>query len=370
MALISRVAALLAVASSAAAAPEGLRGATRGNSSMLRGLAGGALDSLDGKFVLAQTYNLAANPHAEFDVIEIPDQNLTHSCSNYVDDGSTVFSRDGKLVLKVASACEGGGCLNSGRIMSKQAYKYGIFALRAKVPKCNGLWPALWMLPGNTNGTGVYGDWPCSGEIDILETTGGGSVGTFNLVAGYGVANMGSCGSQPQCNKCGGWAPYCTSSTLQDLVGSFYEVEQIDCNSGEHPSWDEHLFVLNWQPSKIAVYIDPEMVHDEAGHLVDIIPKEKPPQHSYPTHKEYVHDQTETWMAVGDFMQSCHPQEATAGAPFDQPMRLVLNIAVGGYGGSPCTWGNGCTDNNQGQCGRAVGSEMEVSDIKVYQWEA
>ena len=48
--------------------------------------------------------------------LRIPDQNMTHSCSNYVDDGSTVFTKDGKLVLKVSSACPDGTCLNSGLV--------------------------------------------------------------------------------------------------------------------------------------------------------------------------------------------------------------------------------------------------------------
>ena len=34
-----------------------------------------------------------------------------------VDDGTTVFSEDGKLVLKVSSACADGRCLNSGRVL-------------------------------------------------------------------------------------------------------------------------------------------------------------------------------------------------------------------------------------------------------------
>lgn len=47
---------------------------------------------------------------------------------------------------------------------------------RIKLPKGNGLWPALWMLPetGATDecsGCGIYGGaWPSSGEIDILES--------------------------------------------------------------------------------------------------------------------------------------------------------------------------------------------------------
>ena len=31
-----------------------------------------------------------------------------------MDDGSTVFTKDGKLVVKVSSACPDGMCLNSG----------------------------------------------------------------------------------------------------------------------------------------------------------------------------------------------------------------------------------------------------------------
>jgi len=47
-------------------------------------------------------------------------------------------------------------------------------AARIKLPRGNGLWPALWMLPetgatDDCSGCGSYGGWPSSGEIDILE---------------------------------------------------------------------------------------------------------------------------------------------------------------------------------------------------------
>jgi beta-glucanase (GH16 family) len=44
-------------------------------------------------------------------------------------------------------------------------WKYGKFEVRAKVPAGIGTWPAFWMMPKNS----VYGTWPKSGEIDILE---------------------------------------------------------------------------------------------------------------------------------------------------------------------------------------------------------
>lgn len=62
----------------------------------------------------------------------------------------------------------------SGRMNTrgKKFIKYGKVEVRAKLPQGDWLWPAIWMLPeGNdtstTQGTGVYGGWPASGEIDV-----------------------------------------------------------------------------------------------------------------------------------------------------------------------------------------------------------
>ncbi len=46
-------------------------------------------------------------------------------------------------------------------------WKYGKFEMRAKLPAVPGTWPAFWMMPKSS----VYGSWPNSGEIDILEHT-------------------------------------------------------------------------------------------------------------------------------------------------------------------------------------------------------
>ena len=46
--------------------------------------------------------------------------------------------------------------------------KYGKIEARMKLPKGTGLWPAFWMQPVER----VYGTWPLSGEIDIMEARG------------------------------------------------------------------------------------------------------------------------------------------------------------------------------------------------------
>ncbi len=58
----------------------------------------------------------------------------------------------------------------SARLVSKGKadFLYGRFEVRAKVPAGRGTWPAVWMLPTEW----AYGDWPNSGEIDILEHVG------------------------------------------------------------------------------------------------------------------------------------------------------------------------------------------------------
>jgi beta-glucanase (GH16 family) len=50
----------------------------------------------------------------------------------------------------------------------KKEWKYGKIEIRAKLPGCLGTWPAFWMMPV----TDIYGKWPKSGEIDIMENVG------------------------------------------------------------------------------------------------------------------------------------------------------------------------------------------------------
>ena len=50
----------------------------------------------------------------------------------------------------------------------KHSWKYCYVEVRAKLPASLGTWPAIWMMPENS----VYGSWPRSGEIDIMEHVG------------------------------------------------------------------------------------------------------------------------------------------------------------------------------------------------------
>ncbi|KAK3062333.1 hypothetical protein LTS18_004341, partial [Coniosporium uncinatum] len=58
----------------------------------------------------------------------------------------------------------------SGRINTKKgaAITFGRVEVTAQLPDGDWLWPAIWMLPSDN----VYGPWPRSGEIDIMESRG------------------------------------------------------------------------------------------------------------------------------------------------------------------------------------------------------
>jgi beta-glucanase (GH16 family) len=58
----------------------------------------------------------------------------------------------------------------SARLRTKDRFaaRYGRIEARIKLPTGDGVWPAFWMLPEDN----VYGGWPLSGEIDIMEMFG------------------------------------------------------------------------------------------------------------------------------------------------------------------------------------------------------
>jgi beta-glucanase (GH16 family) len=77
---------------------------------------------------------------------------------------SAVTQEDGRMVITATNQPFGGRNYTSGRVESGGhfAQKYGRFTWRAKLPRTQGIWPALWLLPENL--------WPP--EIDVMELLG------------------------------------------------------------------------------------------------------------------------------------------------------------------------------------------------------
>jgi beta-glucanase (GH16 family) len=75
---------------------------------------------------------------------------------------------NGMLTITAIQQSDCGEQYTSAKIFSKQSWTYGRGDCMAKVPGAVGSWPAIWMMPQNS----VYGGWPASGEIDIMESVG------------------------------------------------------------------------------------------------------------------------------------------------------------------------------------------------------
>lgn len=88
----------------------------------------------------------------------------------YTGRPENLFFQDGKLIIEARKESFSGKNYTSSKIVSrgKKIFKYAKVDIRAKLPKGKGIWPAFWMLPQSN----VYGGWPTSGEIDIMELVG------------------------------------------------------------------------------------------------------------------------------------------------------------------------------------------------------
>ena len=88
----------------------------------------------------------------------------------YTDNSNNSFIEDGKLIIKAIRQSYSGSDYTSARMVTRNKgdWTYGRIEVRAKLPAGTGTWPAIWMMPTDSE----YGGWPDSGEIDIMEHVG------------------------------------------------------------------------------------------------------------------------------------------------------------------------------------------------------
>lgn len=81
-----------------------------------------------------------------------------------IDDTTLVIE-----ALKETQFGNGSTCTSASLISQRKGdWKYGKIEVSAKIPTGKGTWPAIWMMPTNSE----YGGWAKSGEIDIMENIG------------------------------------------------------------------------------------------------------------------------------------------------------------------------------------------------------
>jgi len=110
----------------------------------------------------------------------------------YIENGSLVIRalRENYTHIDTVSGIESPAQYTSARLNTKSNIDFGPLdcgscgggeikvEVRAKLPDGNGTWPAIWMLPTYD----VYGGWPSSGEIDLMEHA-PGTTGINNILS-------------------------------------------------------------------------------------------------------------------------------------------------------------------------------------------
>lgn len=145
----------------------------------------------------------------------------------YTDLSKNIKLEDGKLLITATKT--GAAGFNSARIQTKgkKEFKFGRIDVRAKLPKGQGIWPAIWMLGSNIDDVG----WPACGEIDIMELVG------HQPKASHGTAHWGSQGD--------------LNSTFSTSV---YTI-------AEDFSDNFHVFSIVWESGEIVWYVDETRFH-------------------------------------------------------------------------------------------------------------
>ncbi len=147
----------------------------------------------------------------------------------YTDQNVTVAAGELTITAQQEVPAISGKNYSSARIRSlgKADFTYGRYEIRAKLPANQGpagqgTWPAFWMLSSDPS---IYGGWPSSGEIDILEWLG------HQPQTVFGTLHYGNIG--------GGSANNSTTTLLPSGTTN-----------------DFHTYAVEWAPSEIRWYLD------------------------------------------------------------------------------------------------------------------
>lgn len=186
--------------------------------------------------------------------------------------------------------------VRSARIHTKNSgsIRYGRVEVRAKLPEGKWLWPAIWMLPVNS----TYGDWPRSGEIDIMESRGNGY---WHKQGGNDIMSSAL-----------HWGPDWANNAWWKTNNKHRAL---------HTTYSKgfHTFGLEWSENYLFTYVDSRLLQ------VLYVP--------FPKEGLYKSGGFPLTNYKGVRIIDPWSQTGKRSTPFDQDFYLIMNVAVGGTNG-------------------------------------
>jgi len=123
---------------------------------------------------------------------------------------------------------------------NKGDWKYGRIEVRAKLPSCLGTWPAIWMMPTQA----IYGRWPKSGEIDIMENVGFNPEKIyFNLhTEKYNHTKNNGRGSSTDCSDADKTFHIYALEWFPDRIDWYFDDTKVFTVNNNEPGWEAWPF--------------------------------------------------------------------------------------------------------------------------------
>ncbi len=122
------------------------------------------------KLIWSDEFNYVGKPDPKKWHYDLGDHGWgNNELQKYTDEIENAFVNGESLSITAKKERSGEGKYTSARLTSAQSFQYGKIEVCAKLPKGNGSWPAIWLLPtAIKNGK----SWPLCGEIDVMEHVG------------------------------------------------------------------------------------------------------------------------------------------------------------------------------------------------------
>jgi beta-glucanase (GH16 family) len=164
----------------------------------------------------------------------------------YTDRPDNLYFQDGKLIIEAKAENYSGKSYTSSKILTqgKKPFKFGRLDIRAVLPVGKGIWPAFWLMPDKS----VFGGWPKSGELDMVEVLG------HEVNKTYGTIHYGP-------------GPGSTSITRNYVT------------PGKNFHEEFHVYSLEWKQDQIKWFVD--------GNLYSTINKADIGANNYPFNEEF-----------------------------------------------------------------------------------
>ncbi|XP_046462525.1 beta-1,3-glucan-binding protein-like [Daphnia pulex] len=169
------------------------------------------------------------------------------------------------------------------RTINSFSFTYGTVEIRAKLSRGDWLWPSLWLLPTDN----VYGEWPQSGEIDMVEIRGNEKYVCDGMQSGNKRANS---------------TLHWGASVTQD---KYAKTRWSKLLSNGSFATEFHTYGLSWLPTGISFLINGQVI----GNIT-------------PTAGGF-------WKLGGSSGTNIWAN-GTIMAPFDKRFHFILKVAAGG----------------------------------------